>query len=114
VIGQRTRGIRFAGSPGAQALTAGFVVVVYLALAILAVSCVASHDGHRAGAHSGAAQHDHSLLCVWACQAGSPDCFSTSVPPAWIVLLALHGVVTAVMFLTEPWGWLPGSRAPPL
>jgi hypothetical protein len=95
------------------ALTAGSVAVVYLTLAILVTACTTSHGGHHGGSHDQAGQPVHSLLCVWACQAGSPDCLSVVSPMSTTVPLTLIGIVLLIAVLLQPSFWQARSRAPP-
>jgi hypothetical protein len=94
-------------------LTAGSVAVIYLTLAILVTACTTSHGGHHAGAHGEAAQPVHSLLCIWACQAGSPDCLSVVSPMSTTVPLTLIGIVLLIAVLLQPSFRQAQSRAPP-
>jgi hypothetical protein len=94
-------------------LAAVSLAVVYLTLAILVTACMASHSGHHAASHGGTAQPFHSLLCVWACQAGSPDCLSVVSPMSTTVPLRLMGIVLLIAVLLQPSFRQAQSRAPP-
>ena len=52
-------------------LVAGFVALVYAALAVIAPSCTFSHvDPSNGHAHHGTQESaPHNALCAWACQA---------------------------------------------
>ncbi len=106
--------IRFGRFGSVLALTAGSVAAVYLTLAILVTACMTSHGGHHAGPHSQGSQPVHSLLCVWACQAGSPDCLFVASPMSATMPLILGGIVFLVAFLLQPSFDRAQSRAPPL
>jgi len=92
---------------------AGVMVVVYLCLALTATVCMTTHAGHDAGAHDHGSQPVHSLLCVWACQAGSPDGLSIAAPSPAALRTFLAGGVFMIVFRSLFSSDLIRSRAPP-
>lgn len=94
-------------------MTAGGIAVAYFALALLAVACMTAHGGGHAESHDHSRQPIHSLLCVWACQAGTPDYLpvASSLPPTKLLALAV-AILSSPLFL-EPVFRQASSRAPP-
>ncbi len=94
-------------------VTAGAILVAYLMLALLATVCMTVHGRHHAGSHDHSQQPIHSLLCIWACQAGAPDCLSvaSSLPPTMFLILAV--VILPFAILLQPAFQQAFPRAPP-
>lgn len=92
---------------------AGVMAVVYLCLALLATVCMTTHAGHDAGAHDHGSQPVHSLLCAWACQAGSSDCLSVGAPVPAVSPVLFASVVAVIAQWSSFSPNLIRSRAPP-
>ena len=96
-------------------LVAGFVVLVYASLAVMAASCALSHvDPSNSHAHHGSQEAaSHNALCAWACQAMSdagliPE--SPALSTGLVVRLVVSSPHQEVPSLSSS---LLRSRAPP-
>ncbi len=95
------------------AVAAGAIAATYLTLVLLATVCMTAHGVGHAEPHDSSHHPVHSLLCVWACQAGAPDCLSAASSLSPTMFLALAGAMLPAAILRQPTFPQASSRAPP-
>jgi len=94
----------------------GLVTLIYSALLVMAAGCALVHTDRSQNHqhhHSEERSSDHSLLCVWACQATADAAEADGPPPTVTELLSGPGDLDShrLSLLQPPSG--AQTRAPP-